>query len=89
MVQSGYLTYPSIESLLENQSIKRELPLLGEIGKADIGLEGQLYDQTGEDVLPHIQSFISTYQLPLDELLVSDLTKYPVSRFSFSYGDHH
>jgi phosphatidylserine decarboxylase len=41
--------------------------------------EGQLYDQTGDDVLPHIQSFINTYQLPLDELLVPDLTKYPVS----------
>ncbi|KAI9635579.1 phosphatidylserine decarboxylase-domain-containing protein [Dioszegia hungarica] len=65
---SGYLTYPSIESLLENQSIK----------------QGELYDQTGDDVLPHIQSFINTYQLPLDELLVSDLTKYPTFNAFFS-----
>ncbi len=41
-------------------------------------VEGKLYDQTGPDVLEHIQNFIDTYQLPLDELLVADLAQYPV-----------
>lgn len=34
----------------------------------------------------HIKSFIKTYDLPLDELLVKDLSQYPVSRFGFSLG---
>lgn len=37
-----------------------------------------MYDQTGPGVLAHIQSFIKTYDLPLEELLVQDLTQYPV-----------
>jgi phosphatidylserine decarboxylase len=38
-----------------------------------------LYDKEGPEVLPHIQSFIKTYDLPLNELLIEDLTQYPVS----------
>lgn len=32
----------------------------------------------------HIKSFIKTYDLPLDELLVKDLSQYPVSCFVLS-----
>lgn len=42
--------------------------------------EGKIYDQTGAGVRPHIQAFIDTYQLPLDELLVKDLGQYPVGQ---------
>lgn len=48
--------------------------------------EGKLYDQTGEGVLQQIQSFIHTYDLPMDELLVQDLTQYPVSTATSSLG---
>jgi phosphatidylserine decarboxylase len=41
-------------------------------------LEGKVYDQTGEGVKAHIQSFIDTYDLPMNELLVQDLDQYPV-----------
>jgi len=51
---SGYMTYPSVEKLLEEQSLK----------------QGKTYDATGPTVKPHIESFIKTYQLPMDELLV-------------------
>ena len=37
-----------------------------------------MYDKEGPEVLPHIQSFVQTYNLPLDELLIEDLTQYPV-----------
>jgi phosphatidylserine decarboxylase len=40
--------------------------------------EGKVYDQTGPGVKAHIKSFIDTYELPLDELLVEDLDQYPV-----------
>ncbi|EIW68665.1 hypothetical protein TREMEDRAFT_69127 [Tremella mesenterica DSM 1558] len=63
-----YMTYPSVEQLLEKQSIK----------------QGKIYDQTGEGVLEHIRSFVETYQLPLDELLVQDLTQYPTFNSFFS-----
>ncbi|KAL7423353.1 hypothetical protein Q5752_002656 [Cryptotrichosporon argae] len=63
-----YMSYPSIEKLLEDQSIK----------------QGKLYDQTGEGVKEHIESFIKTYQLPLDELLVKDLTQYPTFNSFFA-----
>lgn len=35
-------------------------------------------------MLPHIQSFIQTYDLPLNELLVEDLTQYPVSYSTYA-----
>lgn len=41
--------------------------------------EGKIYDQTGELVLGHINSFIQTYQIPMGELLVQDVKEYPVS----------
>jgi phosphatidylserine decarboxylase len=31
-------------------------------------------------VLPHIKSFVATYNLPLADLLIEDLSQYPVSR---------
>lgn len=37
-----------------------------------------MYDKEGPEVLTHIQSFVQTYNLPLDELLIEDLTQYPV-----------
>lgn len=40
---------------------------------------GAQYDATGPGVLPHIQSFVKAYAIPLDQLLEQDLTKYPVS----------
>ncbi|WVF70191.1 phosphatidylserine decarboxylase [Kwoniella sp. CBS 6097] len=64
----NYMSYSSVEKLLENQSIK----------------QGKIYDQTGEGVKEHIQSFIDTYELPLDELLVKDLTQYPTFNSFFS-----
>lgn len=77
-------TYPSVEKLLVDQSIKRKWSCSD--GEADfrwltliwVSIEGKLYDTEGPTVLPHIQSFIDTYQLPLNELLVQDLTQYPV-----------
>ncbi|GFZ49041.1 hypothetical protein JCM24511_06791 [Saitozyma sp. JCM 24511] len=65
---SGYMTYPSIEKLLETQSIK----------------QGKLYDTPGPEVRQHIQSFIRTYALPVDELLVTDLDQYPTFNSFFS-----
>ncbi|OCF37743.1 phosphatidylserine decarboxylase [Kwoniella heveanensis BCC8398] len=64
----NYMSYSSVEKLLENQSIK----------------QGKIYDQTGEGVKEHIQSFIDTYELPLDELLVKDLDQYPTFNSFFS-----
>ncbi|WRT65146.1 phosphatidylserine decarboxylase [Kwoniella shivajii] len=63
-----YMSYSSVEKLLENQSIK----------------QGKIYDQQGEGVKEHIQSFIDTYELPLDELLVKDLDQYPTFNSFFS-----
>jgi phosphatidylserine decarboxylase len=76
-------TYTSVEHLLLAQSVKREVYLSLLSFRAVlligvIGTEGQLYDQEGPGVLPHIQSFIETYRLSLDDLLVKDLTQYPV-----------
>ncbi|WVR04306.1 phosphatidylserine decarboxylase [Kwoniella sp. DSM 27419] len=65
---STFMSYSSVEKLLENQSIK----------------QGKIYDQTGEGVKEHIQSFINTYKLPLDELLVKDLNQYPTFNSFFS-----
>lgn len=61
-------SYVSVEDLLTQQSVK----------------QGQMYDATGDQVLPHIQSFIQTYNLPLNELLEPDLTKYPTFNAFFS-----
>ncbi len=47
--------------------------------------EGKMYDQEGAEVLPHIQSFIKTYNLPTNELLEQDLSKYPVSPSVISF----
>ncbi|KAK4685590.1 phosphatidylserine decarboxylase, partial [Tremellales sp. Uapishka_1] len=63
-----YMATGSVEKLLENQSIK----------------QGKIYDATGEGVLEHIQSFIATYELSLDELLVKDLAQYPSFNAFFS-----
>jgi hypothetical protein len=41
--------------------------------------EGKLYDAPGPEVRQHIESFIGTYDLPVDELLVTDLDQYAVS----------
>ncbi|ORY25366.1 phosphatidylserine decarboxylase-domain-containing protein [Naematelia encephala] len=64
----GYMTYPSVEKLLMDQSVK----------------QGKLYDATGEGVKEHIQSFIKTYELPIDELLVQDLDNYPTFNSFFA-----
>lgn len=45
-------------------------------------IEGKVYDEQGPEVKAHIQSFIQTYDLPTDELLVTDLDQYPVQYFS-------
>ncbi|WVW78860.1 phosphatidylserine decarboxylase [Kwoniella bestiolae CBS 10118] len=64
----SYMSYSSVEKLLENQSIK----------------QGKIYDQTGPEVKEHIESFIKTYDLPLEELLVKDLDQYPTFNSFFS-----
>lgn len=43
-----------------------------------------MYDKEGPDVLPHIQSFMRTYNLSTDELLIPDLTKYPTFNAFFA-----
>ncbi|ORX36174.1 phosphatidylserine decarboxylase-domain-containing protein [Kockovaella imperatae] len=63
-----YMSYPSIESMLESKSQR----------------QGELYDETGPGVKEHIQSFIDTYKLPLNELLIQDLDKYPTFNSFFS-----
>ncbi|KIR60414.1 phosphatidylserine decarboxylase [Cryptococcus bacillisporus CA1280] len=65
---NSYMSYSSVEKLLREESIK----------------QGQTYDQTGPDVEEHIKSFIKTYDLPLDELLVKDLSQYPTFNSFFS-----
>ncbi|WVN88892.1 phosphatidylserine decarboxylase [Cryptococcus depauperatus CBS 7841] len=65
---NSYMSYTSVEKLLTDKSIK----------------QGQIYDQTGPDVLDHIKAFVKTYDLPLEELLVQDLTKYPTFNSFFS-----
>ncbi|WVQ91772.1 phosphatidylserine decarboxylase [Cryptococcus gattii] len=65
---NSYMSYSSVEKLLREESIK----------------QGQTYDQTGPDVEEHIKSFIKTYGLPLDELLVKDLSQYPTFNSFFS-----
>lgn len=37
--------------------------------------QGQAYDST-VGVLPHIQAFIAQYDIPVDELLITDLSEY-------------
>ncbi|WWD08045.1 phosphatidylserine decarboxylase [Kwoniella europaea PYCC6329] len=64
----SYMSYSSVEKLLENQSIK----------------QGKIYDQTGPEVREHIETFIKTYELPLEELLVKDLDQYPTFNSFFS-----
>ncbi|WWC87282.1 phosphatidylserine decarboxylase [Kwoniella dendrophila CBS 6074] len=64
----SYMSYSSVEKLLENQSIK----------------QGKIYDETGPEVKEHIEQFIKTYELPLDELLVKDLDQYPTFNSFFS-----
>lgn len=46
--------------------------------------EGKIYDETGPSVKPHIESFIKTYQLPMDELLIQDLDAYPTFNAFFA-----
>ncbi|OWZ78123.1 phosphatidylserine decarboxylase [Cryptococcus neoformans Bt85] len=65
---NSYMSYTSVEKLLREKSIK----------------QGQTYDQTGPDVEEHIESFIKTYDLPLDDLLVKDLSQYPTFNSFFS-----
>ncbi|KAI5450377.1 hypothetical protein NCC49_003159 [Naganishia albida] len=62
------ISYNRVEDLLRAQSLR----------------QGRLYDKEGPEVLPHIQSFIQTYDLPLDELLIQDLTKYPTFNAFFA-----
>ncbi|WWC59068.1 phosphatidylserine decarboxylase [Kwoniella dejecticola CBS 10117] len=64
----SYMSYSSVEKLLENQSIK----------------QGKIYDETGPEVKEHIEQFIQTYELPLNELLVQDLNQYPTFNSFFS-----
>ncbi|OCF59180.1 phosphatidylserine decarboxylase [Kwoniella mangroviensis CBS 10435] len=45
---------------------------------------GKIYDQTGPEVREHIETFIKTYELPLEELLVKDLDQYPTFNSFFS-----
>ncbi|WVQ76654.1 phosphatidylserine decarboxylase [Cryptococcus sp. DSM 104548] len=65
---NSYMSYKSVEKLLQDKSIK----------------QGETYDQTGPDVREHIEAFIETYELPLDELLVQDLDQYPTFNSFFS-----
>ncbi|GMK59867.1 hypothetical protein CspeluHIS016_0900840 [Cutaneotrichosporon spelunceum] len=65
---SRAVAYRTVENQLIEQSIK----------------QGKLYDATGPGVLPHIQSFIKAYAIPLDELLEPDLSKYPTFNSFFS-----
>ncbi|KAJ9118162.1 hypothetical protein QFC22_004066 [Naganishia vaughanmartiniae] len=62
------ISYDRVEDLLTKQSIR----------------QGQLYDKEGPEVLPHIKSFIATYNLPLDDLLIEDLTQYPTFNSFFA-----
>ncbi|KAK8846641.1 phosphatidylserine decarboxylase [Kwoniella newhampshirensis] len=64
----SYMTYSSVEKLLESKSIQ----------------QGKIYDATGEGVKEHIQAFINTYELPMDELLVKDIDQYPTFNSFFS-----
>jgi hypothetical protein len=75
-LQASLVASSSVEDLLTKQSIKRKLTTL-RFETNDP--EGKMYDKTGEGVLEHIKTFINTNELPLDELLVQDLTQYPVS----------
>ena len=84
--QNHYMTSKSAEELLENQSIKRWVEQSERI--AETLAEGKLYDETGKGVLPHIESFIKTYELPMDELLIKDLNQYPVSTAVMCYTSH-
>ncbi|WWD21949.1 phosphatidylserine decarboxylase [Kwoniella shandongensis] len=63
-----YMSYSSVEKLLETKSIQ----------------QGKIYDATGEGVKEHIQAFIDTYELPMDELLVKDINQYPTFNSFFS-----
>ncbi|WVQ83822.1 phosphatidylserine decarboxylase [Cryptococcus sp. DSM 104549] len=65
---SSYMSYASVEKLLHDKSVK----------------QGETYDQTGPAVKEHIEAFIKTYQLPLNELLVQDLDQYPTFNSFFS-----
>ena len=72
--------YPSVEKLLEDQSVKREFvqSSFGTVLSCGALAEGKMYDETGSQVRPHIENFIQTYNLSMDELLVKDLDEYPV-----------
>ncbi|GHJ89750.1 hypothetical protein NliqN6_6152 [Naganishia liquefaciens] len=63
-----FISYERVEDLLKVQSVR----------------QGKLYDKEGPEVLPHIQSFIQTYNLPLNELLIEDLTQYPTFNSFFA-----
>ncbi|ODN96548.1 phosphatidylserine decarboxylase [Cryptococcus wingfieldii CBS 7118] len=65
---NSYMSYKSVEKLLQDKSIK----------------QGKTYDRTGPDVREHIEAFIATYDLPLNELLVQDLDQYPTFNSFFS-----
>jgi hypothetical protein len=60
--------------------IKRESTGTGKLDRRSnlTMAEGKLYDEPGPEVRQHIESFIKTYDLPVDELLVTDLDEYPV-----------
>lgn len=62
------ISYNRVEDLLKEQSIK----------------QGHLYDKEGPEVLPHIKSFIATYNLPLADLLIEDLSQYPTFNSFFA-----
>lgn len=68
--QTSLLKYGTVERLLETVSIH----------------QGKVYDDDSDPqaVLDHIQSFVSTYSIPLNELLETDLTKYPTFNSFFS-----
>ncbi|CAD6567328.1 MAG: hypothetical protein TREMPRED_003549 [Tremellales sp. Tagirdzhanova-0007] len=70
---NSFMGSKSAEELLEKQSVKQLPPQ-----------EGKIYDETGESVKPHIESFIKTYQLPMEELLIQDLDQYPTFNSFFS-----
>ncbi|KAL1408510.1 hypothetical protein Q8F55_005322 [Vanrija albida] len=65
---SEYMSYKRVEKLLTDQSVK----------------QGRIYDETGPSVRPHIESFVTSYAIPLDELLVQDLDQYPTFNSFFA-----
>lgn len=68
--KTSLLRYGTVERLLESVSVH----------------QGKVYDDASDPqaVLSHIQSFVTTYSIPLNELLEPDLARYPTFNSFFS-----